>query len=40
MLGGIDPVEAFNLLLERLDRIAEALEQIAVQLEQTRLGAA
>jgi len=29
---GFDPVGAFNLILERLDRIAEALEKLVVAL--------
>jgi hypothetical protein len=36
MLPGFDPVDAFNLLLGRLDRIAVALEKIAKQLEVNR----
>jgi hypothetical protein len=33
---GFDPVDAFNLLIGRLDRIAVALEKIAKQLEATK----
>jgi hypothetical protein len=32
-LLGFDPVEAFNLVLGRLDRLAVALERIGKQLE-------
>jgi len=32
-IAGFDPVDAFNLLLGRLDRIAVALEKIAKALE-------
>lgn len=33
MLAGFDPVEAFNLILGRLDRLAVALEKMTKAVE-------
>jgi hypothetical protein len=33
---GFDPVAAFNLLMDRLDRIANALEKIALEMQTQR----
>lgn len=33
MIPGVDPVEAFNLLLERMDRVIASFERIAQAME-------